>query len=67
MVNLTHKSPEATSKSGFKIMIITIFILTLTWVNDLDPQPYLGSKLSFKTITIIIFIFTLAWVNGQHD
>jgi hypothetical protein len=59
MVNLTYKGPESTFKSGFKTMIITIFILTLTLVNDPDPQPHLGPELSFKTITIIICILTL--------
>jgi len=53
-------------------MIITTFILTLTWVNN-QPHSWLESctgstpKLSFKTMIIIIFIITLTQVNQSND
>jgi hypothetical protein len=63
-----------TTESSFKIIIIIIFVCTLTWVNN-QPHLLLGScpesipESGFKTIIIIItFILMLTLVNsGQSD
>jgi len=54
----------STSESGFKTMIITTFVLTLTRINDqtyswLGPCPVSTFKLGFKAMIITTFIFTL--------
>jgi len=64
--------PRSTTELGFKTMIITIFVLMLTWING-QPHSWTRScprstpKLDFKTMTITIFIFTLTRVNPTHD
>jgi hypothetical protein len=62
---------ELTPDSGFKTMIITIFILVLPQVDHLDPWlwPCPGSiaLLSFKTMIITTFILMLIQVNRQPD
>jgi hypothetical protein len=62
----------STPKSGFKSMIITIFILILTQVNgQLDPSLIFGLKLilesGFKSMIITIFILALTRVNGPNS
>jgi hypothetical protein len=60
--------PMLTFETSFKIMIIIIFILVLTWVNPgwfLSRWPCLGLtlKLIFKTMIITTFIFMFTWAN----
>jgi hypothetical protein len=65
--------PGSTPESDLKTMIITIFTLTLIWINDqthLWPKPCPGLTIEsgFKTMIIFAFILTLTQVNrGQPD
>jgi len=63
--------PESTSKLGFKITIIIIFVFLLNWVNGerkqwLVPCPRSTIELDFTTLIVTIFIITLTWVNKDH-
>jgi hypothetical protein len=69
---VTQALPRSTLNLGFKTIIITIFILTLTHVNptrdpNLNQWPELClisiSGLNFKTIIIIIFIFIFIYLS----
>jgi hypothetical protein len=59
--------PGSISELGFKIMIITTFILILTSIDG-KPHSWSGStpKSGFKNIITTIFILTLTWINPDR-